>query len=175
MQDGENLFICSALNDALKLYIDSKDKKGSLEYNNFMCSVIRMLVLIYGEEDIIDSYEKNDTELFDSLLTKYGYSIEEINNFKVIFEKFYRFDLRQQHKAIKKKNKYFNLVQKYLIDMMVKKSQTEKVDSIVMNDFYNLLFTANNKDFYRKSTAVFLAYNPYEIDDYAKKQGIVVG
>ncbi|MDE5889029.1 MAG: hypothetical protein K2H20_03320, partial [Bacilli bacterium] len=91
------------------------------------------------------------------------------------FEGYYKFDLRQKKKAIKKKNKYFNLVQKYLIDMMVKKNSQEKVSSLEMNEFYDLLFTVNSKEFYRKSTAVLLAYNPYEIDEYAKKQGIVVG
>ena len=59
--------------------------------------------------------------------------------------------------------------------MMVKRKAVLPVDSTTLNDFYNMLFTANNDDFYRKSTAVLLAYNPYEIDDYAKKQGIVVG
>ena len=33
-----------------------------------------------------------------------------------------------------------------------------------------LLFTANSRSFYRKSNAVVMAYNPYEIDEYFKKQ-----
>lgn len=170
----EIIFGNSALNDALKLYVDNKENEDSLNYNKFICSVIRMLVLIYGE-DVIKSYENNDMNSFDNVLTKYGFDINEVNNFKTVFDKYYQFDLRQQKKAIKKKNKFFNFVQKYLIDMMKQRTISEKVDMMVMNEFYDLLFTANSKDFYRKSTAVLLAYNPYEIDDYAKKQGIVVG
>lgn len=170
----EIIFGNSALNDALKLYVDNKENEDSLNYNKFICSVIRMLVLIYGE-DVIKSYENNDMNSFDNVLTKYGFDINEVNNFKTVFDKYYQFDLRQQKKAIKKKNKFFNFVQKYLIDMMKQRTISEKVDMMVMNEFYDLLFTANSKDFYRKSTAVLLAYNPYEIDDYVKKQGIVVG
>lgn len=174
MQDEQNIFINDALNQGFKLYVDNKDKHDSLDYNRFICSVIRMLTLIYGE-DIIKSYEDKDNKLFDDTLVKYGYDATEANNFKVVFEGYYKFDLRQQTKAIKKKNKYFNLVQKYLVDMMIKRNSHEKISSLEMNEFYDLLFTANSKDFYRKSTAVLLAYNPYEIDEYAKKQGIVVG
>lgn len=170
----EIIFGNSALNDALKLYVDNKGNEDSLNYNKFICCVIRMLVLIYGE-DVIKSYENNDMNSFDNVLTKYGFDINEVNNFKMVFDKYYQFDLRQQKKAIKKKNKFFNFVQKYLIDMMKQRTISEKVDMMVINEFYDLLFTANSKDFYRKSTAVLLAYNPYEIDDYAKKQGIVVG
>lgn len=173
MQD-EIIFGNSALDEAFKLYVSNKDNKNSLNYNKFMCVIVRALVLIYGE-DIVNTYENKDIKAFDNILTKYGFDITEVSNFKTIVDKFYQFELRHQKKAIKKKNKFFNFVQKYLIDMMKQKSINEKVDMIEMNDFYDLLFTANSKDFYRKSTAVLLAYNPYEIDEYAKKQGIVVG
>lgn len=173
MQD--NIFINNAITDAMELYIKSKDKKNSLDYNKFLCSVVRMLVLIYGEESLIKAYNEKDVDSFDKILLKYNYPLEELDSFKVNFFKFHRSELRQQQKAIKKKNKYFNLVQKHLIDMMIKKNIVEKVDNLVMNEFYNLLFTANSRDFYRKSTAVLLAYNPYEIDVYAKKQNIVGG
>ena len=75
----------------------------------------------------------------------------------------------------KKENKYFNLVQKYLIDMLIKKNNQEKLDKEDINNFYSLLFTARSTNFYYKSTAVLLAYNPYEIDDYFKKQNILEG
>ena len=74
---------------------------------------------------------------------------------------------------MEKKNKYFNLVQKSLIDMLILKNQKEPVNNEVKNSFYELLFTANTKDFYRKSIALVEAYNPYEIDDYFKKQNLI--
>jgi len=174
VQEENNLFINHSLSEAFRLYVTNKDKKNSLDFNKFLCCIVRMLVMIYGEE-IVELYKKNDGESFDNVLAKYGFDEENIDNFEVICEKFYLFDNRQSTRAIKKKNKYFNFIQKYLIDMMVKRKAVLPVDSTTLNDFYNMLFTANNDDFYRKSTAVLLAYNPYEIDDYAKKQGIVVG
>ena len=59
--------------------------------------------------------------------------------------------------------------------MIVKRKNVELIDNDIIKEFYELLFTANSKDFYRKSTAVLLAYDPYEIDEYVKRQNIVVG
>lgn len=167
----DHVFINNALEDGFKKYIANKDKKESLEYNSFLCSIIRMLFLIYGDELVL-SYNNKDVAKFDSILESYGFSSVDVINFKTVCDKFYQFDVKQQKKAIKKKNKYFNLVQKYLIDMMLCKINKETVDGTLKKEFYDLLFTANSNDFYRKSTAVLLAYNPYEIDEYAKKQNI---
>ena len=106
---------------------------------------------------------------------KYGFAKNDYDAFIITLDKYYNFDLRQQKKSIKKKNKYFDMVQKYLIDMIVQKRSIQAIDNNIIKEFYDLLFTANSRDFYRKSTAVLLAYDPYEIDEYAKKQNIVVG
>ena len=58
--------------------------------------------------------------------------------------------------------------------MMVARIEKEKVSKKVIREFYNLLFTANSKSFYQKSYAVMVAYNPYEIDEYAKSKIIVL-
>ena len=57
MQDS--IFVSKALDEAMKLYNLSKNKKESLDYNKFLCVVIRMLVLIYGEE-LITVYNLKD-------------------------------------------------------------------------------------------------------------------
>lgn len=166
------LFINEAINEAFNLYNSSKDNKDSLNYNSFMCSIIRMLLLIYDEE-IVNCFDKKDVDAFDKEILKYGYSKKEYNNFKLCIDKFYNFDKKIKGKAIKKKNKYFNLTQKYLIDMMVQRNNKEQVDKSILNDFCDLLFTAKSKTFYQKSYAVLVAYNPYEIDEYVKKQKLV--
>ena len=51
-----DVFINKAFNDAMKLYIDNIDKPESVLYNGFLATVIRMLVLIYGE-DIVKCYD----------------------------------------------------------------------------------------------------------------------
>lgn len=168
------LFINNSINEAFLLYNEVKDKKNSLNYNSFLCSIVRMLKLIYGD-DLLKYYDNKDVSGFDTLIMKYGFDSSDYNNFKISVEKYYNFDKKIADKTIKKKNKFFNLVQKYLIDMMVKRKNQDNVDEEIIKEFYELLFTANSKDFYRKSVAVLEAYNPYEIDEYAKKQSIYVG
>ena len=167
----ETVFINNSINEAFSLYsnnYENEDKDVSIEYNSFMCSVARMLIVIYGE-DIYKHYDNEDIKLF----LKYDFPVEDYKKFRVIFEKFYAFNKKIEDKPIKKKNKYFNLVQKYLVDMMVARIEKEKVSKKVIREFYNLLFTANSKSFYQKSYAVMVAYNPYEIDEYAKSKKIV--
>ena len=71
MQDS--IFVSKALDEAMKLYNLSKNKKESLDYNKFLCVVIRMLVLIYGEE-LITVYNLKDLTLWESLIMKYGFA-----------------------------------------------------------------------------------------------------
>lgn len=163
------VFISNSINKSIENYIYYKDEKYSKEFNSFLCTVFRMLTLIYDAEELLKTYREKNNEQFDNCLMKYGLEIEKVDEFKINFEKYYKFDLKQQGKVIKKKNKYFNLVQKSLVDMMIKRKSTEQVSKEIIDEFYELLFTANSKDFYRRSIAVLEAYNPYEIEKYAKK------
>ena len=165
-----DVFINNAFNDAMKLYIDYIEKPENVLFNGFLATVVRMLVLIYGEE-IVNYYKEGNEESFDQLLTRYGY--DDVKGFKSVFDKTYKAMKRQSDKAIKKKNKHFNVVQKDLIDMLVKRNESEQLDKDVIRDFSNLLFTANNPDFYRKSVALLEAYDPYEIDEYFKKFNLI--
>lgn len=167
-------FVNKAFNEAFLVYNRGKSNVDSLDYNDFMSSVIRMLVVIYGE-DIVKAYESKDVSLFDNTILKYGYDINEYAAFKAYFDKFYSTNIKSDKKAIKKKNKFFNIVQKYLIDMMAKKKSVQFVSPEELKSFAGLLFTINSSDFYQKSVALVLAYNPYEIDDYARKVGIIGG
>ena len=165
-------FINDAINEMFVLYNRSKEQPLSIEYNSFLSSVIRMLVLIYGEE-IVKCYEDNNAEGFVNTILKYGYDSTQYEEFILNCNKFYKSELKKEDKAIKKKNKYFNLVQKYLIDMMIQRNNQKLVDSVTMKEFYDLLFTAKSNNFYRMSYALLVAYNPYEIYEYAKKQKLV--
>ncbi len=173
--ESNNLFINESLNSAFNIYINNQLKKESLEYNSFLCCIIRMLCIIYDEKELFEAFSNKDENAFDNILTKYGFKKEDTINFKLVCDKFYKFNQKQQQKPIKKKNKYFNIIQKYLIDMLLCKINNNDISQSEKLEFYNLLFTANSKDFYRKSLAVLLAYNPYEIDEYFKKQNLIGG
>ena len=166
------VFVNNAINNMFFTYNRSKEQECSIEYNSFMSTVIRMLVLIYGD-DIVRAYDTNNEDLFNKTILKYGYDVNLFVDFKTTCDKFYKAELKKEDKAIKKKNKFFNLVQKHLIDMMVKRDSIKVVDNVTMKQFYDLLFTAKSNNFYRMSCALVLAYNPYEIYEYAKKQKIV--
>ncbi len=169
---NKDIFINEAINEMFVIYNRSKEQPLSLEYNSFLSSVVRMLVLIYGDE-VLTCYENKDVEAFNRLVLKYGYDASQYEAFKITCDKFYKAELKKEDKPIKKKNKYFNLIQKYLIDMMLKRDNLKVVDSVTMKDFYDLLFTAKSNNFYRMSYALLIAYNPYEIYEYAKKQKLV--
>jgi hypothetical protein len=164
-----SIYINEAIEYAFSTYVKTKDHKGTLEYNSFMCTIVRLLIIIFGEEVILDYQTKNPATLVFTL-TKYDTSFEDANNFLTIVDKYYQAEKKQKDKAIRKKNKYFNPIQKYLIDMFVKKHAQKPFDKHIIKEFYRMLFTAKSRSFYRRSTALVMAYNPYEIDEYFRKQ-----
>lgn len=166
------IFVNNAINDSIIKYYQSKGNPNSLEFNSFLVTVMRMIVLLYGELDITNCYHtKNEKGMggFDTNMTKYGYPQAELEKFKVNFEKYYEFDMKQSKLHIKRKNPYFNRVQKNLIDMMFAKNKRSPLDGRQAQNFYNLLFTSNSNDFYRKTYAYLMAKNPHEVDRYFKK------
>lgn len=169
---NKDIFVNEAINEMFRIYNRAKEQTLSIEYNSFYSSVIRMLILIYGE-DINRCYLDNNVVDFEKNILKYGYDSSQYEAFKITCNKFYKVELKKEERPIKKKNKYFNLIQKYLIDMMLQRDNSKVVDSVTMKEFYDLLFTAKSNNFYRMSYALLVAYNPYEIYEYAKKQKIV--
>ena len=163
------VYINDAIEAAFTSYLNSKDHKGTLEYNTFLCTIVRLLLIVFGEEVILDYQTRNPATLIYTM-NKFGTVIEDANNFMIIVDKFYKMEEKQKNKAIRKKNKYFNAIQKFLIDMFINRNKQQAFKKKEIKEFYNLLFTANSKSFYRKSTALVLALDPYEIDEYFKKQ-----
>lgn len=168
------VFINNSINDAIVLYCQSSKDKESLNYNSFLVCVMRMLCILYDEDKIIDAYYAKSEDDFDKIIMEYDYPKDELDKFKDNFQRFYEFDIGQSDRSIKKKNKYFNLVQKNLIDMLVYKNNKETVKIELKEEFHNLLFTAESKDLFRKSYALLMAYDPYEINKYYEKQGLLV-
>ena len=107
-----NIFINQAFTNAINLYLENKQSSDSIEFSTFPVMVIRTLILIYGELDIINPFRTNNEDRmggFDSNLTKFGFSKRALTNFKNCFQKCIE---NQTHPNI-----YFLKVEKYLIDM----------------------------------------------------------
>ena len=113
----KSFFINEAFDKAINDYLISKDKEDSILYNSFLVVVIRMLVSIYGELDILNPYQVKNEIALDSNLMKYGSSIEEISNLKRALEGFYLIEKRNVKSLKREVNPYFISVQKYLIDL----------------------------------------------------------
>ncbi len=65
MPINNDIFVNAAINEGFKLYDENKEKTYSLEYNRFITCIIRMLILIYGEE-IRLAYDKKDETYFNN-------------------------------------------------------------------------------------------------------------
>jgi len=170
--DNNYVFVNNAINDSVILYCEYKDEEG-VNKESFLACVTQVLCKIYGEEDILNKYYDKDEEGFKELLTSYGFG--DYDSFIDDFESFYEMDYDQEDNVLQRKNKYFNLVQKHLIDMMVCKNNEKPILIEDRKEIYEMLFTANSKSFYKKTYALNKAYDPYEIDDYFMKQGLLVG
>ena len=167
------IFVNNAINDSIVMYYQSKEKPLSLAYNTFLVTVMRMIILLYGELDITNCYHtKNEKGMggFDTNLCKYGYPEDQLEIFKDNVEKYYEFDLKQRKRHIKRKNPYINRVQKNLVDMMFAKNRVVPLDGKKAQEFYNMLFTGESKDFYRRTYALAYAKHPYEVAKYFRKQ-----
>lgn len=124
---NQNIFINEAINTGILNYLNN------VNGDEFITIVIKSLVSIYGELDIINPYKTNTESglgSFDENITKFGYSSEELSLFKQNVMNFY---LTKNDMP----NKYFNIIEKQLIDMYF-----YKISSVVKNNadsFVNLI------------------------------------
>lgn len=157
MKDKE--FVNKAITEAIKTYIDAKDKPNSLVYNSFLVVTIRILALIYGKTDILNPYYLDNSVVFFQNLSKYGVDKETIALFKEEFLAFYEFDLKNNKRKIKLQNPHFKNVLKYLIDMFVAKKKNGKVSFNDEEKFLELIYTTHTKNAYR------ISYGYLNMDD----------
>lgn len=122
-----NIFVNEAINLGIENYINKTAE------NDFITIIIKSLIIIYGDLDIVNPFKtKNENGMggLDANLSKYGYSKDKISIFKQNVLNFY---LTQNEKP----NKYFNQIEKNLIDMYFYKLASITVEC--NDDFYNSL------------------------------------
>jgi len=135
-----DLFVNLGIDIAFKKYINNKDEF------DFLSHIVKILMFIYGEENIITFYENNDYKSFEYLLLKYNVSSYVVNKFFSDVEKYYTSSIR--NKALKNSivNPYFTYIQEDLIDMFIAKYKEIKFDDKTFAKFKNYLFTPSNED-----------------------------
>ena len=99
----KSFFINEAFDKAINDYMISKDKPESVLYNSFLVVVIRMLINIYGELDIINPYRIKNEESFDNNLIKYGAKKESIVKLKQAMANYYLIEKRNLQLIYKRK------------------------------------------------------------------------
>lgn len=141
-----NPFVNEAFTRALELYLKVKDHNESSEYHSFFAVVIRTIVFIYGELDIINPYiTKNEFNMggLDNNMTKYGFSKEKLQDFK---QQFIEYEKQEGQKP----NTAFVKIEKYLIDMFFCKMMDLEISQEDEMKFQEFLYIPSNPNPYVK-------------------------
>ena len=159
-------FINPVLSHAIEMYLKYKDHPEDPNFSEFTVVVVRTLVFIYGELDILNPYITHNEHMmggFDSNITKYGFSIDALTDFKNQFLKF----VEEQQKNIRP-NSAFIKIQKYLIDMYSykQKSMNLPIDQLML--FKKYLYIPENNEKIADINRYLI--NPQEIIGYLNSE-----
>lgn len=138
-----------AINDGIENYIYSVNNKEGIKYNSFLTVVIRSLISIYGENNIIVPYENKSLSLLTTSLKKYKYSPMKLEKFLKDMEEYY---ILEKNKVIP--NTKFMDIQKALVDMYMCKKLIEDISLESKEEFLGLLYSP-------KSTNVLMISHNY--------------
>ncbi len=140
------VFINDSFTEAINSYLAHKDDQKGIVYNSFLVVCIRMLVIIYNETDILNPYTSNNAEILKSNLTKFGYSLAKVEEFFTLLDEYKKIEEQNKNLSIKIENPYFIDIQKRLVDMVITKKINFHISEADLRDFYNLLYTPDNKE-----------------------------
>ena len=168
------VFVNEAFTKAIDDYLKNADNVQGIIYNSFLVVVVRMLVCIYSELDIVNPLVIGEEELLYKNLTKFGYSRDSLNIFFSNLQLYYDISQRNQQNSQKEKNPYFEFVQKDLIDMFIIKKVNFYLTEEEVKTFYDLLYTPFSKNPLRVSYNFLMCTinntDVMEIDNYFKTQ-----
>lgn len=166
----DKVFINNAFSKAIYDYQNSCDNIQGIMYNSFLVVVVRMLISIYSELDIINPMMIGDEKLLKENLAKFGYSPDAIMIFLSNLQLFLDIENDNNQKEIKGKNPYFITIQKELVDMFIKKKVNFYITEVEVNEFYDLLYTPYSKNPLRVSYNFLNATDVLDIDRYFKSE-----
>ena len=112
---NQDIFVNEAINEGITNFVEGKNTQ------DFITIIVCTLVNIFGQLDVVNPYKTKSEKSFDNNLTKFGYSKESLSLFKQNVLNFY---LSKEQCP----NKYFNKIEKQLIDMFflkIKKVNTQ--------------------------------------------------
>ncbi len=166
----DKVFINNAFSKAVNNYTKSNDNVQGVMYNSFLVVVIRSLISIYSELDIINPMVIGDEELLKENLAKFGYDKTDIEVFLSNLQLFDDFEVLNENNNVKKKNPYFLIIEKDLINMLIKKKLNFFITEHELKVFYDLLYTPNSTNPLRVSYNYLMSNDEWEIDNYFKTE-----
>lgn len=166
----DKVFINNAFTKAINDYTKSNDNVQGVMYNSFLVVVIRSLISIYSELDIINPMVIGDEDLLKENLAKFGYDKTDIEVFLSNLQLFDDFEKLNENNNVKKKNPYFLIIEKDLVNMLIKKKLNFFITEHELKVFYDLLYTPNSTNPLRVSYNYLMSNNEWEIDNYFKTE-----
>lgn len=145
------IFVNDAIQSAIANYIKFKERPDREEFNTFLVVVIRTLVLIYGELDIVNPYRTNNVRGLDTNLKKFGCSDEVIEEFKRQMLLYY-----QNPEDDSMKKELFVSIEKTLIDFFALRKKSVVVSDEEVLAFKSMLYLRNDANSYKSEL-----YNQY--------------
>ncbi len=152
----ESYFASTVLGECISKYLNSKNNPEGILYNSFFVVVVRLLVLIYDELDIVTPYNTGSEELLNSNLAKYGFEYENIINFKAALQR-YKLNPNQVD---------YVAIEKYLIDMFTKKKLTLDLKEEEIQSFRKLVSSPEANNALIISDNFMMTKDPCEIINY---------
>lgn len=164
----KTFFINEAFDKAINDYLKSRNNVDGVLYNSFLVVVIRMLINIYGELDVINPYKINNEEAFNNNLMKYGLSKDKVDELKRLIDGYYKIERKNLSAIRKETNIYFIEIQKRIIDMFNLKRLNYGLTNSDRKEFFDLLYTPGTSNALRLSYNYLNSDNIYEIAEYYK-------
>lgn len=153
---NKEIFISESFTNSINQYLRCKNKPDGIEFNSFLVVLVRILVIIYDELDIVNPFYLNKEEVLYRNLQKYGYPRNSIVSF---FNMFNKFDENPSEKV-------FIELQKSVVDMFSKKKKAIKVSSGEIEKIKGLLFSPDACNSLIVSYNFMMTKNPYEVMNY---------
>lgn len=160
----EKYFINSFFEKTLDNYQNLAKSKALSLANDFNITVLKILILIYGELDFINPRIANDGKAVFRNMMKFGYSLAEIEDFFEEFNKYNQLVLNNDEQ----KNKFAVSIQKKLIDMLFLKREVVGLSDNDLNVFYTFLNNLNFIDVldYFKLKLYHITENSREVEHF---------
>ena len=150
-------FINAAFNFAIRNYEKCKNGLNTVDFDSFYVVVVRALVLIYGDLDIMNPFHTNDEKTFDANLKKFGFKDSKLQEFKEQFLAFY-----QNQENVEICTSAFINIQKMLIDMFILRKSHVLVSDDEVGNFKGLLYTRN--DTIPSKVLLYTKYTPGSLE-----------